>query len=67
MSCALKGADSAAEVLACVAPFVTAAKYGKLQDVPIEEEAETLGETFGRKGIGSSLPLLRGIHRRYAI
>ena len=60
MSCALKGADSAAEVLACVAPFVTAAKYGKLQDVPIEEEAETLGETFGRKGIGVILASAEG-------
>ena len=70
LSDAFAQAHSAADIVACLEPLVSDEKRLALSHLPLDLEAEALGETFDRKGIRVVLasseeypPALRGMKR----
>ena len=51
LSHAFASAETTADVLACVKTLVPASKFQTLVDLPFEQDAKTLAESFERKGI----------------
>ena len=51
LSKAFASAEKARDVLACIEPMVPTRKFQALLELPLERDAEDLGETFEHKGI----------------